>query len=103
MDECTHLIRDYLCKNPTAINWGYYVMSEDEELYYFETVQFASKVSASPDVDFILFGSYCNGRPQIFYIDRESYKHIGESTDLENADLHLSPLNKNEITVYGKF
>ena len=239
MDECTHLIRDYLCKNPTAINWGYYVMSKDdlsqalhqlksfdrpdmyailkdkiviiehfefdasvcsrkgmkgikeerlldhhissapignefhvgkgdypislanwqanfdmtfdshynkipaykeairnkgrdffdkpivvgffienqyspivynhgmskehEELYYFETVQFASKVSASPDLDFILFGSYCNGRPQIFYIDRESYKHIGESTDLENADLHLSPLNKNEITVYGKF
>ena len=63
-----------------------------EELYYFETVQFASKVSASPDLDFILFGSYCNGRPQIFYIDCESYKHIGESTDLENADLHLSPL-----------
>ena len=61
------------------------------------------KFSASPDLDFILFGSYCNGRPQIFYIDRESYKHIGESTDLENADLHLSPLNKNEITVYGKF
>ena len=30
MDECTHLIRDYLCKNPTAINWGYYVMSEDD-------------------------------------------------------------------------
>ena len=30
MDECTHLMRDYLCKNPTAINWGYYVMSEDD-------------------------------------------------------------------------
>lgn len=30
MDECTHLIRDYLCKNPTAINWGYYAMSEDD-------------------------------------------------------------------------
>ena len=73
------------------------------ELYYFETVQFASKVSESPDLDFILFGSYCNGMPQIFYIDRESYKPIGESTDLENADLHLSSLNKSEITVYGKF
>ena len=30
MDEYTHLMRDYLCKNPTAINWGYYVMSEDD-------------------------------------------------------------------------
>ena len=30
MDECTHLMRDYLCKNPTAINWGYYAMSEDD-------------------------------------------------------------------------
>ena len=49
---------------------------EHEELYYFETVQFGSKVSASPDLDFILFGSYCNGRPQIFYIDRESYKAL---------------------------
>lgn len=87
--------------SPIVYNHG--MSKEHEELYYFETAQFASKVSASPDVDFILFGSYCNGRPQIFYIDRESYKHIGESTDLENADLHLSPLNKSEITVYGKF
>lgn len=76
---------------------------EHEELYYFETTQFASKISNSPDLDFILFGSYCNGMPQIFYIDRESYKYIGESIDLENADLHLSQLNKSEITVYGKF
>ena len=30
MDECTHLMRDYLCKNSTAINWGYYAMSEDD-------------------------------------------------------------------------
>lgn len=30
MDECTHLMRDYLCKNPTAINWGYYAMTEDD-------------------------------------------------------------------------
>lgn len=74
-----------------------------EELYYFETAQFVSKISDSPDLDFILFGSYCNGMPQIFYIDRESYKHIGESTDLEDSDLHLSPLNKSEITVHGKF
>ena len=87
--------------SPIVYNHG--MSKEHEELYYFETVQFASKVSASPDLDFILFGSYCNGRPQIFYIDHESYKHIGESTDLENADLHLSPLNKSEITVYGKF
>ena len=100
----------YLCDSYSILNTDNSAKKHKKKLLrnsciinYFETVQFASKASASPDLDFILFGSYCNGRPQIFYIDRESYKHIGESTDLENADLHLSPLNKNEITVYGKF
>ena len=77
------IVVGFFIENPySPIVYNYGMSKEHEELYYFETVQFASKVSASPDLDFILFGSYCNGRPQIFYIDRESYKHIGESTDL---------------------
>ncbi len=56
-----------------------------------------------PNLDFVLFGSYCNGMPQIFYIDRESYKYIGEFADLEIADLHLSPLKSLFLTYTCQF
>lgn len=89
MDECTHLIRDYLCKNPTAINWGYYVMSEDDLSQALHQLKSFDR----PDMYAIL-------KDKIVIIEHFEFD---ASTDLENADLHLSPLNKNEITVYGKF
>ena len=71
-----------------------------EELYYFETVQFARKIADSPDLDFILFGSWYQQNPQIFYIDCKDRVNLQKSNvDLSDPSIRLSPLN-NELTFY---
>ncbi len=76
---------------------------EHEELYYFETVQFEVKFLHLLIWILSFLVVTVTGGHKYFISIVKAIKHIGESTDLENADLHLSPLNKNEITVYGKF
>ena len=73
------------------------------ELYYFDTIQFANKMTVSENLDFVLFGSYYDGCPRIFYIDRESYTDYRPLIDLTNTNVKLSPVNKNEITMHGAF
>ena len=71
-----------------------------EELYYFETIQFARKIADSPDLDFILFGSWYQQNPQIFYIDCKDRVNLQKSNvDLSDPSIRLSPLN-NELTFY---
>lgn len=70
------------------------------ELFYFYTVQFCKYFQQHPNVDFILFGCYCNGRRQLFYIDKASQISQDKQIDLKNPEIQLSHMNSNEVTMY---
>lgn len=74
-----------------------------KEIPYFETVQFSNKIKNSHDLDFILFGCYYDGRPQIFYFDSESFNERINLINLDLKLLKLSSINANEVTVYSNF
>lgn len=71
------------------------------DLLYFDTIQFATKILNSKDLDFVLFGCYYDGHPQIFYIDKERYDHAHHLIDLDNPNIQLLSINRNELTIYG--
>lgn len=77
---------------------------QHEELYYFETIQFAEKIADRKNLDFILFGGWYNQKPQIFYIDCKDCANLKNKNvvDLSDTSIQLSPLN-NELTVYANF
>lgn len=72
-------------------------------LLYIQTEQFSEVLCNSPDIDFLLYGCYCDGRRQLFYVDRESIKGVPNLVDLNDNDVVMSHLNKNEVTMYGTF
>lgn len=74
-----------------------------KEIFYFETVQFFNKIKNSHALDFILFGCYYEGCPQIFYFDSESFNECIDLINLDSKVLKLSNINDNEVTVYSNF
>jgi hypothetical protein len=74
-----------------------------EALCYIQTKQFAEVLENSPDVDFMLFGCWCDGKRQLFYVDRESIKGVSNLVDLNDEGVVMSHLNKNEVTMFGTF
>lgn len=73
------------------------------ELAYVFTKQFADLFSCHTNLDFILFGSYANGVPQLTYVDHEGWRTLPELVDLDSEKVSLLSLNKNEVVVYGGF
>ena len=73
------------------------------ELYYFRTKQFAEKILSNTKLDFVIFGSYENFKPQLTFIDRNALCNIQGIVDLNSDQVELSHLNQNEVVMYGKF
>ena len=57
------------------------------ELYYFDTLQFSNKLLNSDLLDFVLFGSNYEGRPQIFYLDKNHFYNSEKLIDLTDTSL----------------
>lgn len=74
-----------------------------QELFYFETRQFAEMIKASDALDFVLFGCNFEGRPQIFYFDRPGLEKLKGHIDLKDEAIQLLQLQQNEVTMYGSF
>lgn len=70
------------------------------ELFYFNTVQFCKYFQQHPNVGFILFGCYCNGRRQLFYIDKANQISQDRQIDLKKPEIQISHINSNEVTMY---
>lgn len=71
-------------------------------LPYVVTVQFSDVFKNSPDVDFVLYAYYDRG-PKIIYLDHTSLENTHGLVDLNDKDVELSMLNKNEVVFYGGF
>ena len=75
-----------------------------KDLPYCRTVQFAEIICNSPNVDFVLFSGYLGGKPQIHYLDSAGLEQISDTLiDLQNENVTLSHINKNEVVMYGGF
>ena len=70
------------------------------DIPYIFTTQFQSKFIESPKLDFLLYGCYYNGKPQIFYADKKSWEKIENLIDLSDPNVTLSGLKANEV-VWG--
>ena len=71
-------------------------------LLYIQTEQFSEVLCNSQNVDFVLYGCYCDGRRQIFYVDRESVKKVANLVDISSDQVVMSHLNRNEVTMFGR-
>ena len=101
MEEHKEILVGFFIENqysPTV-----YDGKKNSELYYFDTIQFSEKIIDSKELDFVLFGSHHKGYPQLFYFDKNSFDEFRPQIDLTNTTLKISPVCKNECTMYGKF
>jgi hypothetical protein len=72
------------------------------ELYYFYTKQFSKLLLKSRNIDYMLFGCNYDG-PKLFYVDRSTLLPDSDQIDLSSHEVSLSPLEKNEVTMYSSF
>lgn len=72
-------------------------------LCYWQTKQFYDVMNSSTDLDFVLFAGYFEGERRVFYFDKLGIEKMNHLFDLNDKDLILSPVNKNEITMRMDF
>ena len=95
--EADELIVGFFAENlyPPYYNKG---NRYEGELYYSLTKQFADLLLRSPNVQFMLFGSYVDGQLKLAYVDQEHLPPENLRIDIESPELSLSSINQNEIT-----
>lgn len=107
----SNLRREGILKDNSNISIGFWIENKYPpyyernckycgELFYFHTKQFCDLVKKASGLDFILFGCFYNGKPQIFYIDRYSLLSDDLQIDLLDNCISLSRLNNNELTLF---
>lgn len=78
-----------------------YIDDGISELPYICTRQFLDYFRDKKDVDFILFGTYCAGVPQLFYLDHQYSMPYQEAVDLFATQDPPVLVSLNETTLYG--
>ena len=70
------------------------------EARYIETKQFLDFFRDKTKVDFILYGTQYDGHRSVFYIDHKHTADRDKAFDLEDKNINISNINKNEHTFY---